>query len=608
MGADAYLLSHAEERPMPMISTMHDVSAPASQRVPSVMHRPVLAPYEIAHAAGTDREQIHRMRHRVYATELGQHPENADGRLEDALDGANDYLVARHDGRVVGFISITPPNDRGYSIDKYLSAAELPVPRDAGLYELRLLTVDPAHRRTQVAMMLMYAGFRWVSSRGASHVVVLGRTGGTVDLYTKMAFRGTRRRFPSGSVEYELMTASIEAIRARVAESSELTTRLRRSCRWSLDIPFDEPAGCYHGGASFGAIGDGMTSLDRARDVISADVLDAWYPPAPAVVDAVHAHLPFVLRTSPPADCAGLLRAIATARGVPIGSLVPGGGSSDLIFRAFLRWLSPTSRVLLLDPTYGEYAHVTERVVGCQVDRVALDRASGYAVDVETLRARMQGGYDLIVIVNPNSPTGQHLPSVVLREVLASVPASTRVWIDEAYLDYCGRGTSLESYAAASTNTIVCKSMSKVYALSGVRAAYLCAPPAIAASLRAITPPWVVSLPAQVAGIHALAATDYYAARYAQTHELRAELASALRTIDAIDEVMDGVANFLLCHLSSDAPSAEVLCAQCRDHGLFLRELRSMSARDFPGAFRIAVKDRETNARMVAIIRAVLGG
>jgi histidinol-phosphate/aromatic aminotransferase/cobyric acid decarboxylase-like protein len=51
-----------------------------------------------------------------------------------------------------------------------------------------------------------------------------------------------------------------------------------------------------------------------------------------------------------------------------------------------------------------------------------------------------------------------------------------------------------------------------------------------------------------------------------------------------------------------------VLCAQCRDHGLFLRELRSMSARDFPGAFRIAVKDRETNARMVAIIRAVLGG
>jgi histidinol-phosphate/aromatic aminotransferase/cobyric acid decarboxylase-like protein/GNAT superfamily N-acetyltransferase len=591
---------------MTMSSSMHDVSTPASRRFTPVPLREVLAPYEIAHACAADREQIHRMRHRVYATELGQHAENGDERLEDALDEVNDYLVARRDGRVVGFISITPPNDRGYSVDKYLPRDELPVPRDTGLYELRLLTVDPAHRRSQTATLLMYAAFRWVSSRGASHVVVLGRTGGTVDLYRKMAFRGTGRRFQSGAVEYELMTAPIEAIRARVAECSGLTLRLGRRCHWGLDIPFDEPAGCYHGGASFGAIGDGMTNLDRARDIISADVLDAWYPPAPTVVDAVREHLPFILRTSPPADCAGLLRAIAAARGVPVGSLVPGGGSSDLIFRAFLRWLTPDSRVLLLDPTYGEYAYVTERVVGCRVDRVALDREKHYEVDVDALRVRMQGGYDLIVIVNPNSPTGQHLPTDVLRDLLASVPAGTRVWIDEAYVDYCGTGASLESYAAASTNTIVCKSMSKVYALSGARAAYLCAPPAIAASLRAITPPWVVSLPAQVAGIHALAAVEYYATRYAETHVLRAELAAALRTIDAIEEVTDGVANFLLCHLSPNALTAEVLCARCRDQGLFLRELRSMSPRDFPGTFRIAVKDRETNGRMVDINRIAL--
>ncbi len=427
-------------------------------------------------------------------------------------------------------------------------------------------------------------------------------------LYGKMAFRGTGRRFTSGAVEYELMSASIDAIRARAAELSGLAMRLRRSCRWALDIPFDEPVGCYHGGSSFGAIGDGMTDLDRAGEVISADVLDAWYPPAPSVIEAVGAHLPFILRTSPPADCVGLLRAIATARGVPIGSLVPGGGSADLIFRAFLQWLTPDSRVLMLDPTYGEYAYVTERVIGCHVDRLSLDRASRYTVNVDELRARMQNGYDLIVLVNPNSPTGQHLPHVALRGALASVPAGTRVWIDETYVDYCGPGASLESYAAASTNTVVCKSMSKVYALSGARAAYLCAPPVIAAALRAITPPWVVSLPAQVAGIHALAAVGYYAARYAETHLLRAELAAALRTIDAVEEVTDGVANFLLCHLAPDAPVSEVLCARCRDHALFLRELRSMSARDCPRTFRIAVKDCETNARMVSIIRAVLGG
>src|SRR5829696_2762941 len=76
-------------------------------------------------------------------------------------------------------------------------------PEKKGAYKL------PHHEliggRLQVASLLMYAGFRWVSSLGASHVVVLGRTGSTVELYGKMAFRGAGRRFASGAVEYELM-------------------------------------------------------------------------------------------------------------------------------------------------------------------------------------------------------------------------------------------------------------------------------------------------------------------------------------------------------------------------------------------------------------------
>jgi histidinol-phosphate/aromatic aminotransferase/cobyric acid decarboxylase-like protein len=393
---------------------------------------------------------------------------------------------------------------------------------------------------------------------------------------------------------------------ARPLPAPEPETAIERGSRapgarprhaFTLDL-----AGCYHGGASFSAIGDGLCDLDRARDVISADVLDAWFPPAPGVVEAVREHLPFLLRTSPPADCAGLLRAIAAARALPVDTIVPGGGSSDLIFRAFLRWLTPASRVLMLDPTYGEYAHVTERVVGCRVDRISLDRRSRYAVDAGALRRRLQDGYDLVVLVNPNSPTGRHLPHDVLRDALADVPARTRVWIDETYVDYCGSGVSLESYAAQSANTVVCKSMSKVYALSGARVAYLCAPPALAAALRAVTPPWVVSLPAQLAAIRALADPEYYRRRYEETHRLREELAAALRRIEAIEEVVDGVANFLLCHLAPGAIRAELLCDRCREAGLFLRDLRTMSSRSLPGAFRIAVKDRATNRRMVEII------
>src|SRR4029453_9292047 len=139
--------------------------------------------------------------------------------------------------------------------------------------------------------------------------------------------------------------------------------------------------------------------------------------------------------------------------------------------------------------------------------------------------------YDLVVLVNPNSPTGRHLPSRELETVLRRVPQRTRVWVDETYVEYAGPGESLESFAAGSENIIVCKSMSKVYALSGARAAYLCTGPHQLEALRAITPPWVASLPAQVAAIRALQDPEYYRGHWTETAGLRQELASGLAAL-----------------------------------------------------------------------------
>ena len=56
--------------------------------------------------------------------------------------------------------------------------------------------------------------------------------------------------------------------------------------------------------------------------------------------------------------------------------------------------------MLVLDPMYGEYAHVLERVIGCRVDRLPLARATGYAVDPTALGAALARGYDWVVLVN----------------------------------------------------------------------------------------------------------------------------------------------------------------------------------------------------------------
>jgi histidinol-phosphate/aromatic aminotransferase/cobyric acid decarboxylase-like protein len=363
---------------------------------------------------------------------------------------------------------------------------------------------------------------------------------------------------------------------------------------------------CYHGGASFEAIGDGFETLYRRERVISADVLDAWFRPSPAVLTTLRAHLDWIVRTSAPTNADGLVRAIARARGVPATSVVVGGGSSDLIFLAFTQWLRPESRVLVLDPMYGEYAHVLEQVVGCHVDRLTLRREEQYRVSMAELELAMRRGYDLVVLVNPNSPTGQHVPARELAEIVARAPAATRVWIDESYVEYAGADESLESLAAESDRLVICKSMSKVYALSGVRVAYLVTGAEPARALRRRTPPWAVGLAGQIAAVKALESRTHYRRYWTLTHRLRAGLARELEAITGV-EVVPGVANFLLVHLASCLPNAATVVTRCRAEGLFLRDAGVMCPSLGDRAIRITVRDRMSNQRLIEIFRRALG-
>ena len=358
----------------------------------------------------------------------------------------------------------------------------------------------------------------------------------------------------------------------------------------------------YHGGAFFSAIGDEFDDLSRRDSIINADVLDAWFDPAPAVIEALRAHLPWIVRTSPPTGSEGMCRAIARARGVRDESIVAGAGSSDLIFLAMRHWVRPDSRVLILDPMYGEYAHVLERVVGCRVDRLPLSRADNYRVDCDRLAAAIDRGYDWVILVNPNSPTGQHIARDRLAAILRAAPRTTRFWIDETYVDYAGAAESLEQLAAMSTNVIVCKSMSKVYALSGVRAAYLCGPADMMDELRNISPPWAVGLPAQIAGCAALRSASYYRKRWSETHALREALSIELRALGW--DVVPGCANFLLCYLPETQPTAPAVIAACGRRGLFLRDVSNMGTRFDDRTLRVAVKDARTNAAMLTRLRS----
>jgi len=359
---------------------------------------------------------------------------------------------------------------------------------------------------------------------------------------------------------------------------------------------------CFHGGAFFEGIGVEFNNLAEKENVISADVLDAWFPPSPKIQEVIKSYLPWIIKTSPPTNSEGFIKTISEHRKIHQKSILPGAGSSDLIFRIFNNWLSPSSKVLILDPTYGEYSHILNQVIKCKVERLELKREEGYKIDIDKLRDKLNQRFDLFVWVNPNSPTGLHINKTEIESVLLNNKNCERVWIDETYIEYAGLDQTLEQLAEKSNNIFVCKSMSKVYALSGLRAAYLCANPKNIRTLKRITPPWIISLPAQIASTYALKEEDYYRRKYKETHTYRENLKLELNKI-GIDEIVPGIANFIMFHVNSDKYSASQIVNECKKEKLYLRDISGMGSSLKDNAIRMAVKDINTNKKMIKIFR-----
>lgn len=195
----------------------------------------------VALAGESERAAIFAMRHEVYAGELGQHAANARGELRDSLDDFNEYLVVARGREVLGFVSVTPPGGGRYSLDKYLDRADLPFPLDDSVYEVRLLTVRADRRAPRgggLAALLMYAALRWVEARGGSRIVAIGRRE-LMPLYVRLGLQPLGRPIQSGAVAYELMTATLEQLRARRDAFAPVARRLKRGVSWELPVPFE---------------------------------------------------------------------------------------------------------------------------------------------------------------------------------------------------------------------------------------------------------------------------------------------------------------------------------------------------------------------------------
>ena len=349
-----------------------------------------------------------------------------------------------------------------------------------------------------------------------------------------------------------------------------------------------------HGGAFFDAIGPAFDSLSQIGNVVSADVLDAWFPPSPNAIKAISDLIPELLQTSPPIHASGLIQTLSETRSIPADNILVSNGSSSLIFAVLPRIIKANTTVVSLDPSYSEYPHVVRNIIGGRLLSLPLAPEDDFQLSESKFIKHIQTtNPDFLIIVNPNSPTGSLLDKEVLLSAIKRFPNTTFI-VDEAYIDFVGTDQSVESHVPHCSNLVVIKSMSKVYALSGARVGYAVCPSWVIDAASLFFPPWPVSLIAQVCAVRALQDPSYYREKYEQTHQLRRMLASSLANLNFVERVYPSVANFVLIKLTSRV-RAEALVRLMKRKNIFLRDCTGLSPRLGHSHVRIAVKSEAVN-------------
>ena len=274
-----------------------------------------------------------------------------------------------------------------------------------------------------------------------------------------------------------------------------------------------------------------------------------------------------------------LRRRLAEAHGVAPDQVVAGAGSVELIWALARAFAGPGRRGLVLGPAFGEYRQaLLASGAACDELRPA---EPPFLVATEAARRALRANPALVFLCRPSNPCLSTLPLDRLEELARSAP-STLFAVDEAYLPMFDEVEP----APLLPNVAVLRSLTKVFALPGLRLGYLLAVPPVARAVQASLPPWNVSAPAQAAGLAAVAALDQVPAIREQIRALRLSLASKIRaTIDAAG------GPFLLCRVGDAAAvTARLLAGGVR--------VRDCSSFGLPAHVRIGVRPEAEQSRL----------
>ncbi len=276
-------------------------------------------------------------------------------------------------------------------------------------------------------------------------------------------------------------------------------------------------------------------------------------------------------------DSGHFVEALSEYTGYPQENIIIGAGMDEVITTMIRLFLGDGDKAFTPIPTYTLYA-LAVRLCGA----LPLYRQRGPNFEVEP---EIPEGVKMIFLCSPNNPTGNSISEESLRAIVESTEAI--VFLDEAYAEFAER--SLIGLVKEYDNLVVGRTMSKAFALAGLRLGYAVAPRWLAEQYRRIAPLFSISTPSLVAGVAALSDLEYMRSSVSRI------ISERERMREEIDRACSSDGNFLFI-LTKEKSS--LIAERLQRKGIIVRDCAS-----YPGAgdccLRVTVGTPEQNDRFL---------
>lgn len=268
----------------------------------------------------------------------------------------------------------------------------------------------------------------------------------------------------------------------------------------------------------------------------------------------------------------------------------------ELLIRAFCE--PGQDAILFCPPTYGMYA-VSAETFG--VERRTVEAKADWQLDLPAIAASMDN-VKLIYACSPNNPTGNLLDPNDLRNLLELAKGKAIVAIDEAYIEFCPQA-SVAGWLSDYPHLVVLRTLSKAFALAGLRCGFTLANEDVIALLMKVIAPYPLSTPVADIAAQALSTEGIRVMRQRVTEIAanRSWLQQALQDCACVEEVFTSDSNYLLVRFTASSHVFKTLW----DQGIILRDQNKQPG--LSGCLRITIGTRNECQRVVDALNTLPG-